>query len=423
MMNHRPIQKQLPLTEKTQLDSVPANDGSISSEDKPEVATGASNTSTIETVEAAEIPEAEETVEAVKPVEPQQAKIHKIATDTTPAITEITPGLMPVETVRTVSPVIAKSAEPTGKKQSEAEIKSVTGPVSRPLKTTAAADIPAEPIKTTQVAASGESVPPGIVEPAGPTGEKQSDTETKTAAGSVQQPLEITTAPDISAEPIETPRVTASEKPVLPVKAEPAAIDRSRAAPVKQLSPPPAQPSPGVKEATGTLALAKADPVIIQPEKSSKPAAKKPQKARVTSTATKTAGSASQTMNTLLANQWVTDTRQQAAQLPSFITNCSTKRGSIECWSSEHFIEKNEKPIEAKTKSYLRDFTKSGFTIRYKHMLLGGANEKRRWEDKTHILDCVISYGNKIKCREAGDNSVVIFTRNTSDRLRNRDRF
>jgi len=119
-------------------------------------------------------------------------------------------------------------------------------------------------------------------------------------------------------------------------------------------------------------------------------------------------------MKTLLANQWVTDTRQQAAHLPSFITNCSAKSGSIECWSREYIIEKGEKSVGVKTKSYVKDFTKSGFTIKYKHMLLGSANEKRRWEKETHQLDCVTTYGNKIKCREDGVSGAVTFMRNTS---------
>jgi len=298
---------QIQLAEKTQLDTVPAIDKRRTnpSTDKPEVATGASK---------------RPAVAAVKPVEPRQAKIHKVTTDTTPVLTEVTPELIPA--------VIAKPAEPTGEKQSAAETITTTG-----------------------------SVP--------------------------QQPLKTTTAPDIS---------QASRPPV------------------------PVQHLPKVQETTETLTLTKADRVIIQPEKkSSKPAAKKPQKARVTSKATKTTGSASQTMNTLLANQWVTDTRQQAAHLPSFITNCSAKSGSIECWSREYSINKNEKSARVKTKSYVKGFAKSGFTIKYKHMLLGGANEKRRWEKKTHQLDCVITSGNKIKCREDGVNGAVIFMLNTSE--------
>ena len=205
----------------------------------------------------------------------------------------------------------------------------------------------------------------------------------------------------------------AAVKPVEPRQAKIHKVTTD-AAPVRQASKPLAQPLPEVQKTTETLTLTKADRVTIQPEnKSSKPAARKPQKARVTSKATKTTGSASQTMNTLLANQWVTDTRQQAAHLPSFITNCSAKSGSIECWSQEYIIEKGEKSVGVKTKSYVKDFTKSGFTIKYKHMLLGGANEKRRWEKKTHQLDCVITYGNKIKCREDGVNGAVTFMRNT----------
>jgi type II secretory pathway predicted ATPase ExeA len=349
-----PPAHQIQLAEKTQLDTVPAIDNSMRDN---KVKGNDAKEKRLDRLEAG--PErVNETVTAVKPLEPRHAKNHKVATDTAPALTEATPGLIPARTVNTAPPVMTKPAKPTGEKQSSAETKTATAP-----------DIPAEPIETTRAAASGETVlPPG--------------------------------------------------------KVEPAAIDRPRAAPVRQASKPLAQPLPKVQETTESLTLAKADTVIIQPENISlKPAAKKPQKARGTSKATKTAGSASLTMDTLLANQWVTGTRQQAAQLPSFITNCSAKSGSIECWSREHFIEKNEKSVGVKTKSYLKGFTKSGFTIKYKHMLLGGANEKRRWEKKTHQLDCVITSENKIKCSEDGVNGAVIFTRNTSDQASNSANF
>ena len=130
-----------------------------------------------------------------------------------------------------------------------------------------------------------------------------------------------------------------------------------------------------------------------------------------------TPASASLTMDALLATQWVTDTGRQAPHLPSFITNCSARPGSTECWSLEHLTEYNGKFARVKTKSYIRDFTESGFTIRYKHMLPGGANDKRRREDQVHQLDCMVIDRDKIECKEDGDNGAVIFTRNTSDQL------
>ena len=324
------------------------------SADKPETANKASKTST---------------VTDVKPVEHKQAKINEIASNTSPALTKITPELTPVRTVN----------------------------------------------KTLSV----KTLPLVIAKPARPTGEKQSGDETKTATGHVPQSLNTKTAPGITAEPVEPTQVTASGESVLPGEAESAAIHRSRAAPIKQTSKPFIQLSPRVKRTTETLTQEKADPVIIKPKKSSMPVRKKLQKARVTSNITEAADSASLMMDTLLARQWVTDTRQQAPHLPSFITNCSATPGSIECWSREHFIENNGKSVRVKTKSYLKDFTESGFTIRYKHMLLGGANDKGRWEDKIHQLDCTIIYRDKIKCREDGDNDAVIFTRITSDQLIN----
>jgi len=68
-------------------------------------------------------------------------------------------------------------------------------------------------------------------------------------------------------ESVETTRATASGETVLPPGKEPAAIDRPRAAPVRQAAKPLAQPLPKVQETTETLTLTKADRVIIQPEK------------------------------------------------------------------------------------------------------------------------------------------------------------
>jgi hypothetical protein len=350
-------------------------------------------------------------VKDVKPVEAKQAKIKEIAPDTARPLTQVTPGLTPARTinktlpVKTVPLVTAKLARPTGEKQSDAETKTATGHVPQALKTTTAPDITAAPIEPTQVAAPGESVLPD-----------ESDAETKTATGHVPQSLKTTTAPDITAAPIEPTQAAATGEPVLPGEAEPAAIHRSRDVPGKLNSKPFVQLSPRVTRTIETPIQAKADPVIIKPEKPSMPVKKKLQKARVTSNIT---DSTSLTMDTLLARQWVTDTRQQPPYLPSFITNCSATPGSIECWSREHFIKNNGKSVRVKTKSYLKDFTESGFTIRYKHMLLGGANDKRHWEDKTHQLDCMLIYRNKIKCSEDGDNGALIFTRNTSDQLIN----
>jgi hypothetical protein len=266
--------------------------------------------------------------------------------------------------------------------------------------------------------ASTTPVPPVIARPATPTGEKQSDAETETSTDPVLQSLKITTAPDITDESIELKQGATQGESVLPGDAEPAPVHRSTAVPIKQDSKPPlVRKTPGVKRTTRTPTQAKTDPVIDKPEKSSIAVKKELQKAQITSNVTKAADSASLTMDDLLATQWITDTSQQAPQLPSFITYCSAKPGSFECWSHEYFIEKNEKSVRVKTKSHLKNFTESGFTIRYKHMLLGGANEKRRWEDKTHQLDCMIIERDKIKCKEEGDNGAVIFTRNTSDQL------
>ena len=213
--------------------------------------------------------------------------------------------------------------------------------------------------------------------------------ETYSSTDPAPQSLKVTTAPDMAAEPVEPTQVAASGESVLA----------------------------GVKRTNETLTQAKAAPVILKPEKSSIPVEKELQKARVTSNVTEAADSDSLTMDTLLATQWITDTGQQAAHLPSFITDCSARPGSVECRSREYFIENNGKSVRAKTRTYLKDFTESGFTIRYKHMLLGGANDKWRWEDKTHQLGCMIIDRDKIKCNEGGDNGAVIFTQNTSDQL------
>ena len=298
-------------------------------------------------------------MEAAQPVKPQQTKTDKITTDTAPAPKEITPESIPVRAEKTAPPVITRPADPTREKPPVAETKTATTPAPPSPKTIAVPDIPAEP----------------------------------------KEPL----------------LPAASVEPGAPDNAEAPATDRSITEPVKQASKAPARPSPEVKETTGTPTVEKKDPVFIKPEKLPRPVKKKPEKTRVTRNTTKTARSASLTMDNLLARQWITSSRQQASHLPSFITSCSSTSRGGECWSGEYTTEISGKSARVKTKSYIKGFTKSGFTIKYKNMLLGGANEKRRWEDKIHQLDCKIISRDKIRCKEVGANRTITFTQSTSN--------
>jgi len=298
-------------------------------------------------------------MEAAQPVKPQQTKTDKITTDTAPAPKEITPESIPVRAEKTAPPVITRPADPTREKPPVAETKTATVPAPPSPKTIAVPDIPAEP----------------------------------------KEPL----------------LPAASVEPGAPDNAEAPATDRFITEPVKQASKAPARPSPEVKETTGTPTAAKKDPVFIKPEKLPRPVKKKPEKTRVTRNTTKTARSASLTMDNLLARQWITSSRQQASHLPSFITSCSSTSRGGECWSGEYTTEISGKSARVKTKSYIKGFTKSGFTIKYKNMLLGGANEKRRWEDKIHQLDCKIISRDKIRCKEVGANRTITFTQSTSN--------
>ena len=298
-------------------------------------------------------------MEAAQPVKPQQTKTDKITTDTAPAPKEITPESIPVRAEKTAPPVITRPADPTREKPPVAETKTATVPAPSSPKTIAVPDIPAEP----------------------------------------KEPL----------------LPAASVEPGAPDNAEAPATDRFITEPVKQASKAPARPSPEVKETTGTPTVAKKDPVFIKPEKLPRPVKKKPEKTRVTRNTTKTAHSASLTMDNLLARQWITSSRQQASHLPSFITSCSSTSRGGECWSGEYTTEISGKSARVKTKSYIKGFTKSGFTIKYKNMLLGGANEKRRWEDKIHQLDCKIISRDKIRCKEVGANRTITFTQSTSN--------
>ena len=298
-------------------------------------------------------------MEAAQPVKPQQTKTDKITTDTAPAPKEITPESIPVRAEKTAPPVITRPADPTREKPPVAETKTATVPAPPSPKTIAVPDIPAEP----------------------------------------KEPL----------------LPAASVEPGAPDNAEAPATDRFITEPVKQASKAPARPSPEVKETTGTPTVAKKDPVFIKPEKLPRPVKKKPEKTRVTRNTTKTARSASLTMDNLLARQWITSSRQQASHLPSFITSCSSTSRGGECWSGEYTTEISGKSARVKTKSYIKGFTKSGFTIKYKNMLLGGANEKRRWEDKIHQLDCKIISRDKIRCKEVGANRTITFTQSTSN--------
>ncbi len=357
---------QIQLAENTRHTDLPA--------ENPVTATSANQTST---------------VDAAEPLKPQQTKIDEIATDTAPAPKEITPEAAPDRTDKTAPPVITKPAGPTGEEQPATEAEIATAPA--------------------------ESALPDKAEPASPSGEKPPVAETKTATAPAPASPKTTEAPDMPAEPVEPFLPATSEEPVSPGNTEAPATGRSNSEPVKQASKVPARPAPEVTETTETPAVAKKDPVIIKPEASSRPAKKEPEKVRVTRNTTKTAHPASLTMDSLLARQWVTGARQQAAHLPSFTTSCSSTSRGGECWSGEYTTEISGNSVSVKTKSYIKGFTKSGFTIRYKNMLLGSASEKRRWEDKTHQLDCKFISRDKIKCNEAGANRAITFTQNTSN--------
>jgi type II secretory pathway predicted ATPase ExeA len=370
------------LAENTQHTDLPAN--------KPETATSTRQTPAME---------------AAKPVKPQQTKTDKIATDTAPEPKEITPESIPVRAEKTAPPVITRSADPTGGKPPAAETKMAT----------AAPEVSAEPIGLFLPAAPEELTQPDKAEPADPTREKSPVAETKTVTVPAPPSPKTTAVPDIPAEPKEPLLPAASVEPVAPDNTDAPATDRSITEPVKQASKAPARPSPEVKETTGTPTVAKKDPVFIKPEKSPRPVKKKPEKSRVTRNTTKTARSASLTMDSLLARQWITGSRQQASHLPSFITSCSSTSRGGECWSGEYTTEISGESARVKTKSYIKGFTKSGFTIKYKNMLLGGTNEKRHWENKTHQLDCKIISRDKIKCKEVGANRAITFTQSTSN--------
>ena len=354
-------------------------------------------------------------MEAAQPVKPQQTKTDKITTDTAPAPKEITPESIPVRAEKTAPPVITRPADPTREQPPVAETKTATTPAPPSPKTTAILEIPAKPIEPALPAAPAESALPDKAEPADPTREKPPVAETKTATVPAPPSPKTIAVPDIPAEPKEPLLPAASVEPGAPDNAEAPATDRFITEPVKQASKAPARPSPEVKETTGTPTVAKKDPVFIKPEKLPRPVKKKPEKTRVTRNTTKTARSASLTMDNLLARQWITSSRQQASHLPSFITSCSSTSRGGECWSGEYTTEISGKSARVKTKSYIKGFTKSGFTIKYKNMLLGGANEKRRWEDKIHQLDCKIISRDKIRCKEVGANRTITFTQSTSN--------
>jgi type II secretory pathway predicted ATPase ExeA len=332
----RPPAPQIQLAENTRPSDLPA--------EKPVTATSANQTST---------------VEATQSLKPQQTKINEIATDTAPAPKEIIPEAAPDRTNKTAPPVITKPAGPTGEDQPATEAKTATVPSELP-KTTAAPEAPAEPIGLFPPAAPAESALPDKAEPASPGREKPPVAETKTATAPAPASPKTTAAPDIPAEPVEPLLPATSEEPVSPGNTEAPATERSNTEPVKQPSKVPARPAPEAKETTAAPAVAIKDPVIIKPETSSRPVKKKPEKVRVTRNTTKSTASASLTMDSLLARQWITGSRQQAAHLPSFTTSCSSTSRGGECWSGEYTTEISGNSVSVKTKSYIKGFTKLG---------------------------------------------------------------
>lgn len=261
-----------------------------------------------------------------------------------------------------------------------------------------------------------KTVPLVITKPAAPPVEKQAANQAsaKTADKPASKPGNASTATrQSSAAPVSKPATRSrtaepggAAKSALAVQTQSTLIKRSSKSD---------RPETAAIDNPDRLIQAKAAPVLKKPKKSSRRVQKAPKKTRHPKQAQ--ADTVGLTLDTLLARHWITDNGQPAAYLPSFITHCTSAARGTECWSREHRTQLNGKPVDVKTRSYIRDFSASGFSIRYRHMLLGSAGEGRRWEDKTHRLDCRILHTTDIQCDDKDNHTTVQFSQLNSEQL------
>jgi len=118
-------------------------------------------------------------------------------------------------------------------------------------------------------------------------------------------------------------------------------------------------------------------------------------------------------LEALLAAHWETGLHKPAALLPSSITQCSKTSRGTECWSGVHARKKQGQSIRVKTKSYIRDYTQTGFTIRFKDLIQQATDGLTQWEKQTHNLDCSITSPDEIQCHEKNQQASRIFRRVT----------
>ncbi len=176
------------------------------------------------------------------------------------------------------------------------------------------------------------------------------------------------------------------------------------------------KPQPVQKTSPAPVKQAKVKPVPAPPRAKPVKNARKPFKTRkVTQRKELKKGKDAKdlTLETILAAHWTLNGSNPAPHMSSFITTCTNTSKNPECWSREHLIKSGDKMVEAKTKSFIKDFSGDGFTIRFRNMIIDAGNGRKHWEDKTHQLDCTIINRKKINCSDKTTNQKYSYSQVT----------
>lgn len=124
----------------------------------------------------------------------------------------------------------------------------------------------------------------------------------------------------------------------------------------------------------------------------------------------------SMSLEDIIGARWSLGNEPAAPHLPSFITSCTQKGESFECWSGEYSAHAGSS-ARTKTKSIIRNGDTSGFTIRYRNMVTDPATKRSKWDQDVNQLDCAAQSQYRIRCIETDTGQEIVFTRVTGEQF------
>jgi len=212
--------------------------------------------------------------------------------------------------------------------------------------------------------------------------------------------------------PAETSIVTATE---------PAPSSEERVAAVEAVTTePPAETTSDAEEpATENVSIALADPATEAADSALAAEVAAELTAEIGEQApTELPGtSATMSLEDVIGARWTLGNEPAAPHLPSFITSCTQKGESFECWSGEYSTRAGNK---AKTKSIVRNADASGFTIRYRNMVTDPKTKRSKWDADVKQLNCTAQAQNRVRCIDESNGQEIIYTRVTGEQFPSR---